>query len=112
MMMEDRESYSCRRGVNGIISSIEGRLRAQLGELENQASAGEEIRKEANRLLKGKSSYQQIEMKTGVPWWFVGLCHYREGSGRGSLIRSITGGIGFSPRSKGSARYEGICLCT
>jgi lysozyme family protein/peptidoglycan hydrolase-like protein with peptidoglycan-binding domain len=38
----------------------------------------DEARKEANRLLKGKSTYQQIETKTGVPWWFVGLCHYRE----------------------------------
>ncbi len=38
----------------------------------------DEVRKESNRLLKGKSTYQQIETKTGVPWWFVGLCHYRE----------------------------------
>jgi len=38
----------------------------------------EEVRKEANRLLKGKTAYQQVEAKTVVPWWFVGLCHYRE----------------------------------
>jgi lysozyme family protein/peptidoglycan hydrolase-like protein with peptidoglycan-binding domain len=38
----------------------------------------EEVRKEANRLLKGKAAYEKVEAKTGVPWWFVGLCHYRE----------------------------------
>ena len=38
----------------------------------------EEVRKEADRLLKGKAAYQKVEAKTGVPWWFVGLCHYRE----------------------------------
>ncbi|QOZ58213.1 hypothetical protein XH86_05245 [Bradyrhizobium guangdongense] len=32
----------------------------------------------ANRLLNGKVIYQQIESKSGVPWWFVGLFHYRE----------------------------------
>src|SRR5689334_9322419 len=32
----------------------------------------------ANRLLKGKTIYQQIQDSTAVPWWFVGLCHYRE----------------------------------
>jgi lysozyme family protein len=53
--------------------------------LKIKPARADEIRKEANRLLKGKSSYQQIEMKTGVPWWFVGLCHYREGSGRRGL---------------------------
>ncbi len=34
--------------------------------------------RQANLLLNGKSTYQQVESKTGVPWWFVGLCHYRE----------------------------------
>jgi len=34
--------------------------------------------REAQLLLNGKSQYQQLERRTGVPWWFVGLCHYRE----------------------------------
>lgn len=37
-----------------------------------------EIEKEARRLLAGKPRYQEIERRTGVPWWFIGLCHYRE----------------------------------
>lgn len=32
----------------------------------------------AKALLSGKSRYQIVEQRTGVPWWFVGLCHYRE----------------------------------
>ncbi|PNE11225.1 MAG: hypothetical protein CR217_09890 [Beijerinckiaceae bacterium] len=38
----------------------------------------DEARKEANLLLNGKNIYQEVEAKTKVPWWFVGLCHYRE----------------------------------
>jgi lysozyme family protein len=37
---------------------------------------------QADRLFRGKETYQRVESKTGVPWWFVGLCHYREGSFR------------------------------
>lgn len=37
-----------------------------------------EAEKEARRLLAGKPRYQAVEKRTGVPWWFVGLCHYRE----------------------------------
>lgn len=35
-----------------------------------------DARNQANRLLQGKETYQAIESKTGVPWWFAGLCHY------------------------------------
>jgi lysozyme family protein/peptidoglycan hydrolase-like protein with peptidoglycan-binding domain len=38
----------------------------------------DEARKEANQLIKNKAIYQQVQARTGVPWWFVGLCHYRE----------------------------------
>jgi lysozyme family protein/peptidoglycan hydrolase-like protein with peptidoglycan-binding domain len=38
----------------------------------------DEARREANLLLNGKNIYEEIEAKTEVPWWFVGLCHYRE----------------------------------
>ncbi|MGU3468143.1 peptidoglycan-binding protein [Methylobacterium sp. C33D] len=36
------------------------------------------VRKLAQQLAAGKPRYQEIEARTGVPWWFVGLCHYRE----------------------------------
>jgi lysozyme family protein/peptidoglycan hydrolase-like protein with peptidoglycan-binding domain len=32
----------------------------------------------ADKLLDAKTTYQEVERRTGVPWWFVGLCHYRE----------------------------------
>jgi lysozyme family protein/peptidoglycan hydrolase-like protein with peptidoglycan-binding domain len=38
----------------------------------------QDARNQANRLLRGKQIYQEIESRTGVPWWFAGLCHYRE----------------------------------
>jgi lysozyme family protein/peptidoglycan hydrolase-like protein with peptidoglycan-binding domain len=37
-----------------------------------------DAKRQAERLLDGKQTYLQIEGRTGVPWWFVGLCHYRE----------------------------------
>jgi lysozyme family protein len=46
--------------------------------LKIRPARAEEVRKEATRLLKGKSTYHQVEAKTGIPWWFIGLCHYRE----------------------------------
>lgn len=36
------------------------------------------VRKLAQQLAAGKPRYQEIEARTGVPWWFIGLCHYRE----------------------------------
>lgn len=57
----------------------------------------EEVSKEAKRVLKGRNTYQQIETKTAVPWWFVGLCHYRESHfnfntylGNGQALGKIT----------------------
>jgi lysozyme family protein/peptidoglycan hydrolase-like protein with peptidoglycan-binding domain len=49
-------------------------------ELEIRSSRLQDARNQANRLLRGKPTYQHIGSKTGVPWWFVGLCHYRESS--------------------------------
>jgi lysozyme family protein/peptidoglycan hydrolase-like protein with peptidoglycan-binding domain len=39
-----------------------------------------EVQRQAQRLMQGKSTYLKVEARTGVPWWFVGLCHYRESS--------------------------------
>lgn len=41
-------------------------------------SARAELQRRAERLVAGKPEYQRVESRTGVPWWFVGLCHYRE----------------------------------
>jgi len=32
----------------------------------------------ANRIKNNKAVYQKIEKETGVPWWFIGITHYRE----------------------------------
>ena len=59
----------------------------------------------ASRLLNGKQTYQQIETKTGVPWYFVGLCHYRESDlkpntylGNGQPLNRVTTMV---PRGRG-----------
>jgi lysozyme family protein/peptidoglycan hydrolase-like protein with peptidoglycan-binding domain len=59
-------------------------------------SAGQ-ANKEAARLRKNKSIYQQIETITRVPWYFIGLCHDRESSfdlntylGNGQALNRVT----------------------
>lgn len=42
------------------------------------ASRGPLFEKVANRILANKKIYQIIEKATGVPWWFIGITHYRE----------------------------------
>jgi len=37
-----------------------------------------EVDKEARAIIANKRRYQDVERRTSVPWWFVGLCHYRE----------------------------------
>ena len=46
--------------------------------LKIRTGRAKEARDCANKLLHHKDLYQKIESRTGVPWWFVGLCHYRE----------------------------------
>ncbi|TRC81838.1 peptidoglycan-binding protein [Mesorhizobium sp. WSM4307] len=48
--------------------------------LEIRSNRASVVKKEAKRILDGKTIYTQIESRTGVPWWFVGVCHYRESS--------------------------------
>ncbi|GJE40775.1 peptidoglycan-binding protein [Methylobacterium persicinum] len=48
--------------------------------LQIRPEKAEGVRKLAQRLAAGKVRYQEIETRTGVPWWFIGLCHYRESS--------------------------------
>jgi lysozyme family protein/peptidoglycan hydrolase-like protein with peptidoglycan-binding domain len=90
----------------------------------------EEANKESGRLLKGKGIYRQIEAKTGVPWWFVGLCHYRESHfdfntylGNGQALGSITsivpkgrgpftGANAFVDGAVDALRLEGLAAAT
>src|SRR5450759_5224282 len=65
--------------------------------LQIRPSRVDEANKAANLLLKGKSTYQQIETKTGVKWWFIGLCHSRESNfnfktylGNGQSLSRVT----------------------
>lgn len=34
----------------------------------------------ADKITVNKAVYQDIEKSTGVPWWFIGIVHYREAS--------------------------------
>jgi lysozyme family protein/peptidoglycan hydrolase-like protein with peptidoglycan-binding domain len=56
-----------------------------------------DAQRQARRLLQGKSTYKECESKTGVPWWFIGLCHYRESNydfntylGNGQSLAQVT----------------------
>ena len=56
-----------------------------------------DIQRQARLLLQGKAIYATIEAKTGVPWWFIGLCHYRESNfnfntylGNGQALNRVT----------------------
>ncbi|QAU42496.1 peptidoglycan-binding protein [Bradyrhizobium guangdongense] len=51
----------------------------------------------ARKALNGKATYQQVERLTGVPWYFVALCHYRESNfdfdtylGNGETLHRVT----------------------
>jgi lysozyme family protein/peptidoglycan hydrolase-like protein with peptidoglycan-binding domain len=46
--------------------------------LKIRPEAEAKARHAAERILQNKSIYQQVEDATGVPWYFIGLCHYRE----------------------------------
>jgi lysozyme family protein len=48
--------------------------------LQIRPEAASQAKKNATKLLDGKATYEQVQAKTGAPWWFVGLCHYRESS--------------------------------
>lgn len=51
----------------------------------------------ARRAINGKTTYQQIQQRTGVPWHFIALCHYRESNfdfdtylGNGQSLHRVT----------------------
>jgi lysozyme family protein/peptidoglycan hydrolase-like protein with peptidoglycan-binding domain len=51
----------------------------------------------ARRAINGKATYEQVERLTGVPWYFIALCHYRESNfdfdtylGNGETLHRVT----------------------
>lgn len=42
------------------------------------ASRGPAFESIAKRIVANKAVYVDIEKATGVPWWFIGMVHYRE----------------------------------
>jgi lysozyme family protein len=73
--------------------------------LEIRPSAAAQAKKTANRLLNGKDIYKEIEAKTEVPWYFIGLCHSRESDfdfntylGNGQSLSRVTTEV---PRGRG-----------
>lgn len=42
------------------------------------ANNGPAFQKVADRIKANKAIYDAVEKATGVPWWFTGICHYRE----------------------------------
>ncbi|TYL83970.1 peptidoglycan-binding protein [Bradyrhizobium cytisi] len=51
----------------------------------------------ARKAINGKATYQQVERLSGVPWYFVALCHYRESNfdfdtylGNGETLKRVT----------------------
>jgi lysozyme family protein len=56
-----------------------------------------EARKAAERIMEGKPRYFVVQEPTKVPWWFTGLCHYRESTfdfgtylGNGEPLNRVT----------------------
>lgn len=56
-----------------------------------------EVNATARKAINGKATYQQVERLTGVPWYFVALCHYRESNfdfdtylGNGESLKRVT----------------------
>lgn len=45
-----------------------------------QDSRVAEIRNTAELIKENRSRYEVVEKETGVPWWFIGVLHYREAS--------------------------------
>ena len=69
------------------------------------SARGPLFEKVAERIKANKPIYDRIEKATGVPWWFVGITHYRESNlnleaqlGQGDPLHSISVHV---PRGRG-----------
>lgn len=47
-------------------------------ELRISADMGPKFKTAADRITSYKARYETVSKATGVPWWFIGLTHYRE----------------------------------
>jgi len=69
----------------------------------------------AKRILSGRARYQTASTMTGVPWWFIGILHYRESNcdfetylGNGQSLHEQTTTV---PKGRGPFRtFEDGCL--
>lgn len=69
------------------------------------ASRGPVFEAVAKRIKANKAVYDEVEKRTGVPWWFVGIAHYRESNlnlntqlGQGDPLHSVSIHV---PRGRG-----------
>lgn len=60
-------------------------------------SRRELVAKEAQLIISGRSRYEELSKKTGVPWWFIGLLHYMES--RCSFSRHLHNGDSLKKRT-------------
>jgi lysozyme family protein/peptidoglycan hydrolase-like protein with peptidoglycan-binding domain len=77
--------------------SLKSEYEADWANLTIRPSRLDEANAAARRAISGKTTYQQIEQRTGVPWTFVALCHYRESDfdfdtylGNGQSLHRVT----------------------
>jgi lysozyme family protein/peptidoglycan hydrolase-like protein with peptidoglycan-binding domain len=77
--------------------SLKSDYEADWANLTIRPSRLDEANAAARRAISGKTTYQQIEQRTGVPWTFVALCHYRESDfdfdtylGNGQSLHRVT----------------------
>lgn len=85
------------------------------------SARGPLFEKVAERIKANKTIYQDVEKRTGVPWWFVGITHYRESNlnlntqlGQGDPLHSVSVHV---PRGRGPFKtfedgaYDALVNC-
>lgn len=77
--------------------SLKGEYERNWGQLEIRPARLADANAVARKAINGKTTYQQIERLTGVPWHFIALCHYRESNfdfdtylGNGETLHRVT----------------------
>lgn len=64
--------------TNPTFESCEGSYAALLGSMQIRPNRQPAFDTAARKIVSHKDRYLKIEKATGVPWWFIGLLHYRE----------------------------------
>lgn len=77
--------------------SLKGGYERNWNDLQIRPARLGEANATARKAINGKATYQQVERLTGVPWYFVALCHYRESNfdfdtylGNGESLKRVT----------------------